>query len=229
MLILLVKLQQRRILRIADKTCFAIFLSIILFFASIIVADAEKFSERFGKGTYAFGVEFGGGYTFNLPPGPDRTDMDFLFFFPNFKYNLTGVMGKSFYRGSLYWVLEVGAVVTYNDSVIFRGKTIKTGDPGLFQIGVSPVLLEYKFLSPTRRWAPYILLGGGFSYGDFVDAAIELGTKFEFLLHAGVGIEYFLKKGSISLKYRLFHLSNSNIKPPNTGLNSHVLALGFSF
>ena len=208
------------------KIFLTVLLSTMLFLSGVMVADAEKFSERFGRGTYEFGAEFGYGYTFNLPPGPDRTDLDFLFFFPNFKYNLTGVIGDSFYRGSLFWVLEVGGVVTVKEAKRFG---VKTGESGLYQVGFSPVLVEYKFLSPTRGWAPHILLGGGFSYGDFVDASIELGTKFEFLLHAGAGFEYFLKKGSLSLNYRLFHLSNSNIKPPNTGLNSHLFTLGFSF
>ena len=107
---------------------------------------------------------------------------------------------------------------------------VKTADAGLYQIGVSPVLVEYKFLSPTRSWAPHILLGGGFSYGDFIDGAPrELGTKFQFLLHAGAGFEYFLKKGSVSLNYRLFHLSNSGIESPNIGLNAHQFTIGFSF
>ena len=204
----------------------AVLLSMTLCFAGVMAADAEKFSERFGKGTYQFGLEFGYAYTFDLPAGADRTNLDFMFFFPNFKYNLTGIVGESFYRGSLFWVAELGAVVTVTDATRLG---IKTGDPGLFQVGFSPVLVEYKFLSPTRAWAPHILLGGGFSYGNFIDASIELGTKFEFLLHAGVGVEYFLKRGSWSLNYRLFHLSNAKIKIPNLGLNSHLFTLGFSF
>jgi len=208
------------------KTCFAVLLSTILFFTGAIIADAEKFAERFGKGTHQFGAEFGYGYSFDLPTGSERTDIDFLFFFPNFKYNLTGVVGNSFYRGSLFWVLEVGGVVTINDA---KRLGMKTGSSGKYQVGFSPLLVEYKFLSPTRGWAPHILLGGGFSYGDFVDAARELGTKFEFILHAGAGFEYFLKKGSFSLNYRLLHMSNSNIERPNIGLNSHVFTLGFSF
>ena len=209
------------------RAFFVVFLSVILFFFGVIPSNAEKFSERFGRGTYEFGLEAGYGYTFNLPTGSDRTDIDYLFFFPNFKYNLTGVIGDSFYRGSLFWVLEVGGIVSIKDSM---RAGVKTADAGLYQIGVSPVLVEYKFLSPTRSWAPHILLGGGFSYGDFVDGAPkELGTKFEFLLHAGAGFEYFLKKGSVSLNYRLFHLSNSGIKAPNIGLNAHQFTIGFSF
>ena len=204
----------------------AVLLSTMLFFAGVMAADAEKFSERFGRGTYEFGLAFGYGFTFDLPTGSDRTDLEFLFFFPNFKYNLTGVVGKSFYRGSLFWVVEVGGVVTVTDAT---RDGVKTGGSGLYHVGFSPVLVEYKFLSPTRRWAPHILLGGGFSYGDFVDASRELGTEFEFLLHAGVGVDYFLKKGSLSLNYRLFHMSNSGIKGRNIGLNSHLFTFGFSF
>lgn len=197
------------------------------FVLTSVPAQAEKFAERFGQGHDEFGIQMGYGYTFDLPPGQDRTDIDFLLIFSNYKYNITGVVGDSFYRGGLYWVIEAGGIVSVADPVRF-GK--KVGESPVFQVGISPVMLEYKFLSPSRQWAPYILAGAGFSWGDVNEVAIELGTHFEFILNAGVGLEFFRgTSGSWSLNYRLFHLSNSNIKPPNTGNNSHVFSLGFSF
>ncbi|MFQ5450534.1 MAG: acyloxyacyl hydrolase [Nitrospinaceae bacterium] len=180
-------------------------------------AHAEKFSQRFAKGTSNFGVQTGFGYTLDIPPGRDRSDLSFLFFFPNWQYNFTGVIGKSLYRGALFWHVEAGFA-----SLLNRG--------GEYLLGFSPLMVQYKFLSPKRRWAPNLLLGAGFSYTNFKDVAErELGSEFEFLLNAGAGLEYFLKKGSISLNYRFFHISNAGIHFPNIGLNANVISLGFRF
>ncbi len=194
------------------------------------------FETRFGKGTTQWGINGGFGYTIDLPstnPGaPDRTNIDFLFLFPHWKYNLTGVIGDSFYRGALYWAVEAGSVFSISDSTrVFPGGTkVVTDTAPAFQLGFVPVQVEYKFLGPTRRWAPTVLLGAGFTYGDFDDGAVEISTDFEFVLNAGAGIEYFLEDNkSISVGYRLWHLSNSAIKTPNIGLNAHLFTVGFSF
>lgn len=209
------------------KILFAVGLTALIIFFQGGLAEAEKFNERFGKGRSEFGIQFGYGYTFDLPPGEDRTNIDLLFIFPNYKYNLTGVIGSSILKGSLYWLVEAGGIVTIADP---DKDGVVTDEAPNFQLGFSPLLLEYKFLSPDRRWAPYIMAGGGFSWGDLNDGAIEISTAFQFVLHAGAGVEYFRDaNGSWSLNYRLFHLSNSNIDRPNIGLNSHVFSLGFSF
>ncbi|MCA9484353.1 MAG: acyloxyacyl hydrolase [Nitrospina sp.] len=194
------------------------------------------FETRFGRGTTQWGVNGGFGYTIDMPttnPGaPDRTNLDFLWLFPHFKYNLTGVIGDHFYRGALYWVAEAGLAVTVSDSDrLFPDGIHRTTDSaGAVQFGFVPIQAEYKFLSPHRRWAPSILLGAGFSYGNFDDGAIEISTDFEFILNAGAGVEYFLEDNkSVSLGYRLWHLSNSNIERPNIGLNAHLITVGFSF
>jgi hypothetical protein len=76
---------------------------IICFGASHAVADDANFSNRFDKGSQSFGLQVGLGYTEDLPLGEDRTDITYLFFFPNFQYNLTGMMGSSWYQGTLNW------------------------------------------------------------------------------------------------------------------------------
>ena len=73
-------------------------------------------------------------------------------------------------------------------------------------------------------------MGVGFSYTNWKDVADrELGSEFQFLLHSGAGIEYFLGEGSVSLNYRFFHVSNAGIELPNIGLNAHIFSLGFRF
>ncbi|PIR01703.1 MAG: hypothetical protein COV66_00410 [Nitrospinae bacterium CG11_big_fil_rev_8_21_14_0_20_45_15] len=192
--------------------------SLVLVLTLDASASAEDFSARFEKGASSFGLQAGFGYTIDLPPGRDRSDISFLFFFPNYQKNLTGMMGEGFYRGAWFWHVEAGMAEALNRD-------------GEYLFGISPLMAEYKFLSPERSWAPNILLGAGFAYTNWKDIAErELGTEFEFLLHAGAGIEFFQEGSrSYSINYRLFHVSNAGINRPNIGLNAHVLSLGMRF
>ena len=197
-------------------SCFSLVLVLVLFVHASSVG-AQTFSERFAKGESSFGLQAGFGYTIDLPPGRDRTDLSFLFFFPNYQYNMTGLMGDSWYRGAWSWHVEAGVAEVVNRD-------------GEYLLGFSPLMAEYQFLNPKRNWAPNILLGAGFSYTDWKDVAShELGSEFQFLLHAGAGIEWFRKTGSYSLNYRLFHVSNAGIQAPNIGLNAHVFSIGMEF
>ncbi|MBC8286396.1 MAG: acyloxyacyl hydrolase [Nitrospinae bacterium] len=191
---------------------------LVLLMLNVATAGAENFSQRFEKGSSDFGGQFGWGHNFNLPPGPpNRTDMGFAFLFPNWQRNLTGVIGgDSWYQGALFYHMEAGLAFADRDDK--------------FLLGWSPVMAQYKFLSPKRRWAPNILLGAGFSMTNWKDVADrELGSEFQFLLHAGAGLEYFKKEGAYSINYRLFHVSNAGIQFPNIGLNAHVFSLGMRF
>ena len=181
-------------------------------------SQAESYSNRFAKGTSSFGVQGGFGYTIDLPPGRDRSDISFLFLFPNFQYNLTGVIaGDTWREGALYWHNEVGVALDLNHD-------------NEYLAGWSPIMFQYKFLDSKRSWAPNLLLGAGFSYTNWTDIAErELGSELEFLLHIGTGLEFFLDEGSVSLNYRFFHISNAGFETPNIGLNSHVFNLGFRF
>jgi len=189
------------------------------------------FESRFAKGQYEFGLSLGYGFSINLPAetgiSGQRTEIRTAHFFPNFKYNLTGLMGKSIYRGALYWVIEVGAVVSLVDPER-NGQTVDKAPT--FMIGLVPVQLEYKFLNPGRSWAPFLFFGLGGAWGDFFQGSVEISTAFEFILQAGAGIEYFFANGTaLNFNYRFWHLSNSNVKSPNVGLNAHVFSLGYSF
>ena len=192
------------------------FLAVFLMF-NVVTAGAETLSERFKKGNSAFGAQLGWGWTVDIPPGRNRTDLGFLFFFPNWQRNLTGVIGKSsWHQGALFYHMEAG--------LAFSDRNDK------FLLGWSPVMAQYKFLNSKRRWAPNVLLGAGFSMTNWKDVATrELGSEFQFLLHAGAGLEYFKKKGAYSINYRLFHVSNAGIQFPNIGLNAHMFTMGIRF
>ena len=193
--------------------------------------SSPDFESRFAKNQYEFGLSLGYGFSINLPAetgvSGQRTEIRAVHFFPNFKYNLTGLMGKSIFRGALYWVIEAGAVVSLVDPE--RNGQIVDQAP-TFMVGLVPAQLEYKFLNPGRNWAPFIFAGVGGSWGDFFQGSVEISTAFEFILQTGAGVEYFFDNGSaINFNYRLWHLSNSNIKSPNVGVNAHVFSLGYSF
>jgi lipid A 3-O-deacylase len=194
-------------------------------------ASFPDFESRFAKRQYEFGLTLGYGFSINLPKvtgvSGQRTEIRAFHFFPNFKYNLTGLMGKSIYRGALYWVIEAGAVVSTVDPQ--RDGQIVDQAP-TFMIGLVPAQLEYKFLNPGRKWAPFVFAGVGVAWGDFFEGSEEISTAFEFILQGGAGIEYFFANGTaLNFNYRLWHLSNSGIKGRNVGLNAHVFSLGFSF
>ena len=179
---------------------------------------AQNFSDRFAKGNTTFGGQLGMGYTVQIPPGRDRTDLSFAWIFPNWQYNLTGIMAEdSLMRGALFWHVEGGlSLLTHRDHE--------------YLVNFSPLMAEYKFLSPKRRWAPTLLAGAGFSMTNWKDQAVpELGSEFEFLLHLGGGVEVFRKTGSYSFNYRFFHVSIAGMQRPNIGLNANVFSLGMSF
>jgi len=193
--------------------------------------SSPDFESRFAKGQYGFGLSLGYGFSINLPAqtgvSGQRTEIRTVHFFPNFKYNLTGLMGKSIYRGALYWVIEAGAVVSVTDPE--RDGQIVDQAP-TFMIGLVPAQLEYKFVNPGRSWAPFLFAGIGVAWGDFFQGTEEISTAFEFILQGGVGIEYFFANGTaLNFNYRLWHLSNSGINGRNVGTNAHVFSLGFSF
>lgn len=190
-----------------------------------------SFEDRFAENQYTFGITLGYGETVNLAPinsaSDLRTQIRFASVFPNFKYNLTGLVGKSFYRGAWYWVVEAGAAFTVKDPTQANQPVDRAPT---FMVGIVPLQVEYKFLNPQRDWAPFVFMGAGVSWGDWSETTRELSTAFEFILQTGTGVEYFFDDGTaLNFNYRFWHLSNSNIKSPNIGINAHIFSLGYSF
>jgi lipid A 3-O-deacylase len=183
-------------------------------------AYAGSLVPRFEKGHYQFGAELGYGAGVNLPSGPDRTDIQFFHIAANFQYDLTGNIGKSWYQGNLYWFTELGADFLHNPEF---GSLV----------GISPLMVQYKFIKPNKKWAPTVLAGAGVSLTDWDEkdlAEREIGGDFQFLLHLGTGLEFFRPNGgSFSVNYRFFHISNAGTQRPNIGLNANLFTLGFTF
>ena len=78
-----------------------------------------------------------------------------LFVFPNWQSNITGLVGESWYRGALFHHVEAGFA-----NAVDRG--------GNWLWGFSPLMAQYKFLSPHRKWAPNILLAHDMRFESFL-------------------------------------------------------------
>lgn len=214
--------------RLSILTCIV---ALVLFSANPVLAGTSNgdksgpnkkgtdYENRFKKGASEFGVQVGWGSAVDIPPGADRTDWEFAYLAPNYKYNLTGIVGKSFYRGSLSWMNEASVAVAHDPTTAVIA-------------GFSPLMLEYKFLQPKAQWAPHVFGGAGFSYTDWndYDRQREIATNFEFLLHLGIGAEFYKSPyGAFSANYRFFHVSNAGMKFPNIGVNANLFTIGYSF
>ena len=202
-------------MKLSKSFCGIVLLMIMV--ATPVIAEDTHFADQFKKGSNGFGFQAGLGFTEDIPGGRDRTDITFLFFAPNYQYNLTGLMGNSWYRGAWNWHLEAEVATILNHD----GESL---------LGVSPLLFQYKFLDPKRRWAPNVLIGAGASWTDWDEPAKrEISGEIQFLLQGGVGLEYFLDNWSYTINYRMLHISNANTQVPNLGLNAHIINLGVQF
>lgn len=84
--------------------------------------------------------------------------------------------------------------------------------------------LRYDFATHSR-WMPFAEGGGGPSITDIGHP--DLSTRFEFNLHAGVGVHYFWNEcAAVTLEAQFFHLSNADIDSPNNGANTILIFLG---
>ena len=70
-------------------------------------------------------------------------------------------------------------------------------------------------------------LGFGFVYLE--DKVPELGTHLNFTEQAGLVIQRHLGHDTaLTFQYKLSHISNAGIKPPNVGLNTSILTIGIT-
>ena len=80
----------------------------------------------------------------------------------------------------------------------------------------------------TSRIAPYVEGGTGMIYASL--STNEQGTKYNFITHAGLGIQFFLNKHvALTGGYRFRHLSNADIDKQNRGIDHHFGLVGISY
>ena len=80
---------------------------------------------------------------------------------------------------------------------------------------------------PSAKISPYFCFGSGLIY--ITQSTKEQSTKYNFQDQVGGGLYYFLNKNAaLNCGYRLRHISNAGLKHPNSGINTHMVELGYS-
>jgi hypothetical protein len=96
--------------------------------------------------------------------------------------------------------------------------------------------------------AYFVGLNGGLGYhfhtGTFLDPFIrgsvgiagtdagepDLGGKFQFNEQIGAGARFLLNEHhAITIEYAYWHVSNGGIREPNSGINAHLVSIGFAW
>lgn len=100
-------------------------------------------------------------------------------------------------------------------------------DPeGAYLCAVTPCL-RCCFMAGSR-WVPFMDGGGGVSLTDI--GLPDLGSRFQFNLQLGAGVNYVLREDLVAtLQGRFVHLSNGGIESPNRGVNSTMISVGLAW
>ena len=157
---------------------------------------------------------FVAGYGFGLPLGRgDLDDLQFVRLAPQWGIGISDPLGgNSWYRGNFELVVEP----------FFLG----VFEPKNGLAGGLDLLVRYNFLRQGRL-IPFIEAGGGVSAIDF-DLRRQ-SDGFNFTVQAGIGAHYFLTdRLSLMGQWRYHHISNADIRQPNTGINNSLFILGIS-
>ncbi|MCC6356006.1 MAG: acyloxyacyl hydrolase [Verrucomicrobiae bacterium] len=171
--------------------------------------DQEGFEFTFVMGPFfgpAFGVEGG------------RETLDYFGNSFRLGYNLTGIIGDSWYRGCLQFVGEM-----------FVAEIFESGGDGGGSIVVGPnALFRYNFMQENWPVVPYVQLGPGLVYTDTENNAI--GSNFGFQLNIGVGLRLMIcDKWAVSGEFDWHHMSNAGLAERNAGSNAAGGQLGISY
>lgn len=102
------------------------------------------------------------------------------------------------------------------------------GDREIFNLSATPIL-RLQSSTQSRIFAPYIEAGIGLHYtSDTQMRRRVLSTNFQFGDHAGIGF-VIGRSRAIDICYLFQHHSNASIKRPNSGINFHIIRIGYSF
>jgi len=93
------------------------------------------------------------------------------------------------------------------------------------EIGIS---LGFKYRYPLSKKLSAYALGSVGPHLVTVQTQ-DQANGFVFFDTIGAGISFFLtEKSALNIEYRFRHLSNADIKEPNNGIDSHMVAVGYS-
>jgi hypothetical protein len=187
---------------------------------------AGNLDKQFTLNHESYGFTVGLGQTADIPActncPPPRMSHRFISLLAHYERNLTGLMEeRSSWHGSWFWRIE-GGVASITDDHSEKGNQQL--------INFSPLIVQYRLLTPERNWSPKFLGGLGFALTDWKDFGGQpLNSEAQFLVHLGAGIEFSGDAGSYSIDYRLLHVSNGGSDDPNIGINAHVFSITVPF
>jgi hypothetical protein len=93
-----------------------------------------------------------------------------------------------------------------------------------FEAGIAPIVLKLDY-DAGQRFVPYGIGGVGAMYTGL--QGHKLAGPFEFASFVGVGLHTFLSdQVALTLSWRVRHISNAGLKPPNAGLNTNFFLIG---
>lgn len=115
------------------------------------------------------------------------------------------------------------------DASYWGGESGSTGNSSLSEIGFTPAFRLQRYQPFAWGIRPYLDAAVGVHLLSEQDIGNqELGSNFLFGPYAGIGF-LFGPAGRYELGYRIEHFSNGGITKPNSGINFHILRLGYHF
>jgi hypothetical protein len=112
-------------------------------------------------------------------------------------------------------------------SLLVEGVYLRSLDPHRGNSGGANLIFRNHFLA-LGRFVPFLELGAGMASVDF--DLQEQRDGFDFTLETGAGAHFFLSRHvTLTLEWRLHHISNAGIHKPNEGINTSHFLGGLSF
>ncbi len=125
-----------------------------------------------------------------------------------------------------YVVYEVERGVPGSVEIIAQPTYLTVFERGTAHVGGLAGVLRYNFRTGTRV-TPFAEAGAGVSYATL--RVPNFGSRFNFILQTGVGVQYTINDHyALSFEWLYHHLSNADTYASNPGLNTGLFLLGFS-
>jgi len=184
-----------------------------LLLACVAPAAAMDAESVLTKGTWALGLQVGGGEQNNVENHRTISGVSLVNVEPRLGYFPFEQFGKGWLKGAL-----------------------ETGLEGWFQYYLEPDTATAEGLKLALRYhvlgfgplVPYIEAAGG--AGGTNLKVREIRSTFTFVVEAGAGVSYFVtREMAINAGYRFQHLSNGHTASPNRGVNSDSGIIGLTY
>lgn len=176
-------------------------------------AWAYDAAETFKKGTYVLSLEGGGGAQHNIEGQRFQSHLEFWNAGIRLGYIPWGPVDAKAVSGAF----DIGLEPYYQ----------RYTRPVNAQFGGLAVSFRYHFLA-LGRFVPYVELFGAVGGTDL--KVREINSRFTFLVHGGLGAEYFVTdRAAVYLGFMEQHVSNGNTSRPNRGFESPTGVAGIAF